>query len=344
LRHVEVLEAMHPVPDESSLVGGCRLLELAEATGPDDLVIGLVTGGSSALAVCPAEGISMADKIATNCLLLGCGADIVAINSVRKHLSRIKGGLLARACGCEIMNLTVSDVVGDPLDALTDLLVPDRSTWLDAQAACDRFDLWDRLPAAVVARLREADPSQETPKDLTRISTWIVADAARMCAAAAAAAARLGYAARVVGLDLESEAAQAGRALAADIAAASPRACLVAGGENTVTLTAGIVTAGAGGGPSQEAAVAAALALDSAPGAAACLLCMDSDGVDGPTEAAGGLVDDLSAAAASAAGVDLPAALAAHAAGPALAALGDLVVTGATGTNVNDLKIALRGG
>lgn len=351
LRHLEVVEAAHPVPDEHSLAGGHRLLELAEAAGPDDLVVGLVTGGSSALAVCPAEGISMADKVATNRLLLGCGADIVAINSVRKHLSRIKGGLLARACGCEIVNLTVSDVVGDPLDALTDLLVPDRSTWADARATCDRWDLWERLPAAVAARLRAADPAQETAKDLPRISTWVVADAARMCAAAAAAAEGLGYAARVVALDLEGEAAVAGRALARDIVAAPPRTCLVAGGENTVTLPAG---AGGSGGPSQEAALAAAFALSagtagaaaapsSPAGAAACLLCMDSDGTDGPTDAAGGLVDDLSAATATAAGIDPQAALAAHAAGPALASLDDLLVTGPTGTNVNDLKVALRG-
>ena len=375
LRHVEVLEAAHPVPDECSMAAGRRLSELAETAGPDDLVLGLVTGGSSALAVYPAEGITLADKIATNRLLLGCGADIVAINAVRKHLSRIKGGLLARACGCEIVNLTVSDVVGDPLDALTDLLVPDRSTWRDAQATCDRFGLWDRLPTAVAARLRVADPAQETPKDLPGIRTWVVADAARMCAAGQAAAGRLGYAARVIGLDLEGEAADAGRALAAAIAAAPPRTCLVAGGENTVTLAddraapgdaviaPGDAVAGPGdaatgaaacGGPSQEAALAAAIALSaaragrrSAPSRhdaeAACILCMDSDGTDGPTDAAGGLVDDLSAAAAAAAGVDLQAALAAHGAGPALEAIGDLIVTGPTGTNVNDLKIALRG-
>ena len=380
LRRIEVREAAHPVPDEASLAGGRRLLELAEEAGADDLVLGLVTGGSSALAVFPAEGISMADKVATNRLLLTCGADIVSINNVRKHLSRIKGGLLARACGCEIVNLTVSDVVGDPLDCLTDLLVPDRSTWDDARATCDRFGLWGRLPAAVAARLRAADPAEETPKDLPRISTWVVADAARMCAAAADAARSLGYTARVIGLDVEGEAAEAGRAVAAAIAAAPPRTCLVAGGENTVTLdspasgrlaaagphgegradpgrAARAVAPAASGGPSQEAAVAAARALagttpsgrvdesgDAGVGAGpVCLLCMDSDGTDGPTAAAGGLVDDLTAAAAEAAGVDLRAALDVHDCGPALAAAGDLVVTGPTGTNVNDLKVALKG-
>jgi glycerate-2-kinase len=347
MRHIEVIEAAHPVPDEGSLAGGRRLLELARRSGPEDLVIGLVTGGSSALAVCPAEGITMADKVATNRLLLGCGADIVAINNVRKHLSRIKGGRLARACGCAIVNFTVSDVVGDPLDCLTDLLVPDRSTWRDAQDTCDRFRLWNRLPASVSARLRVADPAEETPKDLPGISTWIVADSARMCAAAAEAAARRGYAARVTGLDLEGEAAVAGRWLAAELSAAPAGTALIAGGENTVTFTATPSGSHASirgqedlGGPSQEAAASAALALDgSGP---ACVLCLDSDGTDGPTDAAGGLVDDLSAARAARIGVDLSAALSAHSCYKALATTGDLVVTGSTGTNVNDLKIALR--
>lgn len=369
LRRIEVIEAAHPVPDEDSLAGGRRLLELATEAGPGDLVIGLVTGGSSALAALPAKGLSMADKVATNRLLLGCGADIVAINNVRKHLSRIKGGRLARACGCDIVNFTVSDVVGDPLDCLTDLLVPDRSTWRDAQVTCDRFALWDRLPEAAVARLRSADPGEETPKELPAICTWVVADAARMCAAAAAAAGRLGYAARVLGLDLEGEAAGAGRRVADEIAAAPPRTCLVAGGENTVTLPDPVVASGGGaerrqadrldadGGPSQEAALAAAQALVADPALAdapggrmdlpearpVCLLCIDSDGTDGPTDSAGGLVDDLTAAAAAAAGIDLESALDGHVAGSALAALGDLVVTGPTGTNVNDLKVALRG-
>ena len=116
LSHIEVLEAAHPVPDESSLAGGLRLLEVAALARPGDLVVALVTGGSSALAVAPADGLTLADKIAANRVLLASGADIVAVNQVRKHLSRLKGGRLARAAGCEVVNLTVSDVVGDPLD------------------------------------------------------------------------------------------------------------------------------------------------------------------------------------------------------------------------------------
>jgi glycerate 2-kinase len=356
LRYVEVLEAAHPVPDETSLSGGLRLQAIAAAARPGDLVIGLVTGGSSALAVVPAEGISLADKIETNRLLLASGADIVDINDVRKHLSAIKGGRLGAACGCDILNFTASDVVGDPLDYVTDLTVPDSSTWAEAQAVCDRRGLWDVLPAAVAARLRCADPREETPKELASVRTWVMADAARMCAAAVAEAQARGYAAELLGLDWQGEARDAGSALARRLAGSASRSCLVAGGENTVTLTGGAgrsdgrvdqdaALAAARrpgrGGPNQEAALAAAIEL--AGGPAAVVACLDSDGSDGPTDAAGGLVDDTTAAALAAAGGDGAAALAGHDAYDTLTRAGDLLFTGPTDTNVNDLKIALRG-
>jgi glycerate-2-kinase len=341
LRYVEVVEAAHPIPDESSLVAGRRLQSIGRQARTGDLVIGLVTGGSSTLAVVPADGISLADKVETNRLLLASGADIVSMNRVRKHLSAIKGGLLGRDCGCEILNFTASDVVGDPLDSITDLTVPDSSTWETARATCDRFGLWDALPSAVAARLRRADADHETPKRLPAVRTWIMADAARMCTAALAEAATRGYAAKLLGLDWEGEARDAGISLARHIGAAVPRDCLIVCGENTVTL-ATTTLRGHGGGPNQEAALAAALEL--APGSHAVVACLDSDGGDGPTDAAGGLVDDLTAAAVLAAGLDAEAALVAHEAYNALSSAGDLIFMGATGTNVNDLKVALRGG
>lgn len=339
LQHVEVLESSHPVPDESSLAAGKRLLAIARQARADDVIIGLVTGGSSALAVAPANGISFADKVDTIRLLLASGADIVSMNAVRKHISALKGGLLGLACGCEILNLTVSDVVGDPLDYITDLTVPDSSTWEMAQQTCDRYVLWEVLPPAVAARLRRAEPAQETPRSLPAVRTWVMADATRMCAAAQVEAARLGYHTELLGLDWEGEAREAGCALARRVLAAGPRSCLIAGGENTVTMAA--AQSGGRGGPSQEAAVAAALELS--VGADAAVLCLDSDGTDGPTDAAGGLVDDLCTGAAALTGLDLANALAAHKAHDALLFQGDLVTTGATGTNVNDLKVALGG-
>ncbi|RPI31294.1 MAG: DUF4147 domain-containing protein [Actinomycetota bacterium] len=345
LRHIEVMEASHPVPDEDSLRAGERLLELAGQARPEDLVIAVVTGGSSALAVVPAEGLTLEDKAATNRLLLASGLDIVRMNDLRKHLSRLKGGRLAAACGCEIVNLTVSDVVGDPPDYFTDLTAADRSTFADAAAACDAAGLWERLPPAVAVHLRRADPAAETVKELPRVHDHIVATSRVMCDAAAAAARTLGYRAEVLTLELEGESAAAGRWMADRLRVAGAGAALIAGGETTVTIadaaggSPGVPEQAALGGPSQEAALAGALGL--AGGPPACLLCLDSDGSDGPTEAAGGLVDDLTAEAERAAGSDLPAALSAHHAGPALRAAGDLVVTGPTGTNVNDLRIGL---
>jgi len=363
LRHIEVLEAAHPVPDEGSLRGGLRLLEIAAKAGADDLLIALITGGSSALAVVPAEGISLADKAEANRVLLASGADIVAINDVRKHLSRLKGGRLAQAAGCEIVNFTVSDVVGDPLDYFCDLTVRDRSTFAAAQDACDRFGLWERLPRSVADHLRRADPAAETCHRVDRVTSFVLADARMMCEAAARAAGARGYRAQVLRLDLEGESVDAGRWFAAQVAAAAPGSALVAGGEATTTLTAGpdpqatgdphaAVDPRAAGGPSQEGALAGALEIGApapVPGAparasGACLLYLDSDGGDGPTEAAGALVDDATAAALRAAGVDATAALAAHVSGDALAVTGDLAVTGPTGTNVNDLKIGLVAG
>jgi len=347
LRHIEVIEAAHPVPDRESLRGGLRLLGIAEQAQTADRVIALVTGGSSALAQAPADGNSFDDKVATNRLLLASGADIVDVNTVRKHLSRIKGGLLAATCGCELVNLSVSDVVGDPPETFTDLTVPDPSTFAMAQEVCERFGLWDRLPRPVAARLREADPALETPKAIPRIRTVVVADSATMCEAAAGEAGRRGYRTRVVTLELEGEARQAGGWFARQVADASATTsgptCLIAGGENTVTLEGDgdpPHQATGGGGPNQEAALAAApyLAVTDVP---AAVLCLDSDGHDGPTDAAGGLVDDLTVGHGRAAGLDIQEALRRHAAHDCLAALGDLVVTGFTGTNVNDLKVGL---
>ncbi len=344
LTHIEVLEASHPVPDVSSLAGGQRLLEIAAAAAPHDLLIALVTGGSSALVVAPAEGLTLSDKIAANRLLLACGADIVAVNQVRKHLSRLKGGRLARTAGCEVLNLTVSDVVGDPLDAVTDLTVPDTSTFADAQAVCDRWDLWGHLPTRVAAHLRHADPAEESCHSLAGVTSFVVADARMMCEAAVRAAEDRGYAATLLRLDLEGESAEAGRWFAERLAEAGPGTALVAGGEATTALRSGTGLSG-GGGPSQDGALAGAEALGHRPpgSSPACVLCLDSDGIDGPGHAAGGLVDDLSAAALAGAEVDPSAAIAAHASGTALEAAGDRVYTGPTGTNVNDLKLGLTG-
>jgi glycerate 2-kinase len=219
--------------------------------------------------------------------------------------------------------------------------VPDRSTFATAQEVCERLDLWRRLPAAVVERLRRADPADETPRTLDDVHTHVVADSAIMCAAAAAAARKRGYDAAVLGLGVEGEALEAGRWLATRLKTCAPGTVLIAGGENTVTLPADPASPANGkGGPSQEAALSAAMVLEGR--GPSCVLCVDSDGTDGPTDAAGGLVDDLTAGVVREGGAGLGTALAHHAGYDTLASAGDLVFTGSTGTNVNDLKIALK--
>ena len=338
LDHVEVLEAAHPVPDEGSAAAGDRLLAIAEMARPDDLLIALFTGGSSALAVAPTDGLNLADKVATGQVLLASGADIVSMNNVRKHLSRLKGGRLGAACGCTILNLSVSDVVGDPPYVFTNPTVPDPSSFADAQDACDRFGLWDELPPRVAAHLRRADPAAETVRELADVHTHVLATSATMCSAALAAASELGYAPELLTLELEGDSAAAGRLLARSAHALGRSCALVAGGETVVTL--GPARHGLGG-PSQEAAVAAAVEL--AGGGPACALFLDSDGSDGPTDAAGGIVDDMTVAELAAQGVDPLTALATHATYDLLGGSGNLLVTGPTGTNVNDLRLVLTG-
>lgn len=338
LAHIEVLEAAHPVPDAGSAAAGDRLLAIAGMARPDDLLIAVFTGGSSALAVAPADGLTLADKVATGRVLLASGADIVSMNNVRKHLSRLKGGRLGAACGCTLLNLSVSDVVGDPPHVFTNPTVPDPCSFADAQEACERFGLWDDLPPRVAAHLRRADPATETVRELRDVHTHVLATSATMCSAALAAALELGYAAELLTLELEGDSAAAGRLLARSAHSLAPASALVAGGETVVTLDSGRQGLG---GPSQEAAVAAAAELTG--GVPSCVLCLDSDGCDGPTDAAGGIVDDLTVAELTALGVDPFTALAGHATYDLLAATGNLLVTGPTGTNVNDLRLVLTG-
>jgi glycerate 2-kinase len=338
LDHIEVLEAAHPVPDGGSAAAGDRLLAIADMARPGDLLIAIFTGGSSALAVAPADGLTLADKVATGQLLLASGADIVSMNNVRKHLSRLKGGRLGAACRCTILNFSVSDVVGDPPHVFTNPTVPDPSSFADAREACDRFGLWDELPPPVAAHLRRASAAAETVRELADVHTHVLATSTTMCSAALAAALQLGYAPELLTLELEGDSAAAGRLLARSARALGPGFVLVAGGETVVAL--GLAKHGLGG-PSQEAAVAAAIELSG--GSPACALCLDSDGSDGPTDAAGGIVDDLTVAELTAQGVDPSTALAGHATYDLLADSGDLVVTGPTGTNVNDLRLVLTG-
>ena len=348
LDRIEVLIADHPLPSERSVVAARRLAELADGAGPEDLVLASFTGGSSALTSLPPVGISLAEKRLLHETLLGSGAPIIEINGVRKHVSAVKGGrLAARIAPARLVNLTVSDVAGDVLDAITDPTVQDTSTASEAVAILRDRGLWDGLPAGIRDHLQSE--AAESPRLADEPHTVLLVTGAGACDAMAAEARAAGVAAHVVSTELEGEANALGRELAElalgctrdGIPVAPPCVLLGCGGEATVTLQAnGLGGSFGAGGPNQEAAVAAALALAGAP-VSACFL--DTDGSDGGTRAAGAIVDGRTLARAREAGVDLEAAVTSHRSGEALAELGDAIVTGPTQTNVNDMFVLAVG-
>jgi glycerate-2-kinase len=348
LDHIGIHHASHPVPDRASLDAATRTVELVRDVRPNDIVIACFTGGSSALFVSPAEGIRLEDKAAINQVLLTCGANIIEINAVRKHLSKVKGGKLARMlpAGVNLINLTVSDVIGDHLDYITDPTVADTSTFGNAQATLDKYELWSRLPNSVTSFLCNAPAADETVRPdglahLTRTDIVLVkTDAA--CAGAAETARRLNLTPLLLSTCFEGESSVLGRNLVAIakqiLINGNPIAhpcVLIGGGETTVTVKG---RAGQGG-PNQEFAVGAALDLADVQGVVA--LGLDTDGTDGPSEYAGALVDGSTFSIARAAGVDLYGALRDHNVSPALTSTGHALITGATGTNVNDLKLVV---
>jgi hydroxypyruvate reductase len=348
-RRIRVVEAGHPVPDARGEDAARQIRALAESAGADDLVLVLVSGGGSALTPAPAPPITLADKQAVTRLLLEVGANINQLNAVRKHCSLLKGGQLARAAApARVHALLLSDVIGDPLDVIASgPTAPDVSTFAEALGILDRFDLRRRAPAAVVARLERGARGEipETPKPddpvFRHVANTVIGNNLLVVDAAAARARSLGYAPHVLTRALEGEAREvAGRlvALAREVRAGrgpvAPPACLIAGGETTVT-----VRGGGSGGRCQEWALAASIELDGVDGIVA--LAAGTDGTDGPTAAAGALADGASAGRARAMGHDPAARLAANDSNPALAALGDLLVTGPTNTNLLDLYLLL---
>lgn len=349
-RVVQLMEAGHPVPDQRGVEAGQRILALAHQADADDLVLCILSGGGSALLEVPAEGIRLADIQAMTDVLLACGATIHEINTLRKHVSQVKGGQLARAVyPARLVTLVLSDVVGNPLDVIASgPTVPDPTTWQDAWAVVEKYGLQDRLPPAILSHLRAGlrGEKPETPKPgdpiFARSVTWVVADNRRAADAACVQATRLGYHALLLTTYLEAEASQVGRMLAAlgkevstyDAPLPKP-ACLVLGGESTVTLGPNPGR----GGRNQEVALAAALALEGTQDIR--VVALATDGTDGPTDSAGGLVDGTTCARARARGLDPLVHLRNHDAYPLLVAVGDMLITGPTRTNVNDLYLVL---
>ncbi len=342
---VHLWEASHPVPDDAGLDAAQHVVELLEQAGERDLVLCLLSGGGSALLTLPVDGVKLGDIQALTQTLLRSGAPIQAINTLRKHLSQVKGGQLARlAFPATVVALILSDVVGSPLDVIASgPTVPDTTTFADALAIVERYGIRDTIPLSIRHHLEAGAAGEipDTPKRgdpaLARVQNVIVADNAVAAQAAVARAEALGFHTLLLSTYVEGEAREVARvaaALAKEIATHSrpvPRpACLLMGGETTVTVR------GAGrGGRNQELALAAALEIVGWKDVVIAALA--TDGSDGPTDAAGGIVDGSTVARGEALGLHARASLAANDAYPYLEKVGDLLVTGPTNTNVNDL-------
>ena len=348
LSRIEIMEADHPVPSEASVAASNAMLEFADRLGPDDLALCCVTGGSSALLSCPPGRVSLEDKQELHRLMLSSGAAINEMNAVRKHVSDVKGGrLAARIAPAPIVNLTVSDVVGDVIDLITGPTVQDTTTPVDAVSVLRRRGLWDRVARPIRDHL--ASPEAESP-DLRGmvVDSFLILAGSDGCEAMRRTAATLGYRSHVLSSTTDAEAVETGRrvAMAALGCATShfpvrpPCVLIGCGGESTVTLDSRSDVLGSSG-PNQEVALAAAMALDGSDRVA--LLAMDTDGSDGGSMFAGGIADGDTMRRAREAGIDPAAHLRDHTAGEALGRLGDLLDTGPTGTNANDLVVAVVG-
>ena len=323
-------EAGHPVPDENSFAATKKALELVENRSAGDTVIFLLSGGGSALFELPLISGEELQDITRQ--LLASGADIVEMNTIRKRLSAVKGGRFALACApAKVLSIVLSDILGDPLDMIASgPAYPDSSTCKQAKNIAAKYELKFSPDAEKLL-------NEETPKELHNVETHINGSVRELCAAAAAAAQKLGYAPIILTDQLCCEAREAGSFLASILkshAQSEKSLAFIAGGETVVHLN------GHGlGGRNQELALAAAPGIADIPGAA--VFSVGSDGTDGPTDAAGGYVDGETCAALAERGISVFDMLRDNDAYHALQAVSGLIVTGPTGTNVNDVAVAL---
>jgi hydroxypyruvate reductase len=349
LDKINLVEAGHPVPDQAGLDGARQIIELARRCGDRDLFLFLISGGGSALLPAPADGLTLDDKKRTTEALLRCGATIQEVNAVRKHISRIKGGRLAQlAAPARLIALILSDVVHDPLEAIASgPTVPDNSTYGDCLEIFRRYDLRRQVPIAVVDFLERGAEGlvAETPKRseqiFQNIQNVIVGGNAHALAAAQDSAEALGYHTRIVTNTMAGESRDVAKAHSTLIKEtvrrnelASRPACFLSGGETTVTVRGGGM-----GGRNQEFCLAAAVEIEGMDGVV--ILSGGTDGTDGPTDAAGGIVDGSTIDRGRAKNFNAAEYLARNDSHNFLRATGDLLVTGPTLTNVMDLQITL---
>lgn len=351
----QVFVGGHPLPNEEGLRASRMMIEIVDQAGPEDLFIVVISGGSSALMSCPVDGISLQDEIDTTDVLLKSGAGIYEINAVRRHISALNGGMLAKRiqdAGAELIGIGISDAVGSP--ATGDIAVPyasykstpigpDATTLDDARATIVNFDLADRLPKNVVDYLMNAGPEKETPKAFPNNTYFLLNTLPDSCIYAKQVCEEMGIPAVIVTSFLEGESRDAGTffaSLAREIQTygnpMKPPCVLLSSGEVTTQIRDNSLIKGHGG-PGQE--MVASFAITAAKTKGACLLSIDSEGTDGTTNVAGGITDSSSLKAAADKGLSLYRALREHSCFEALSAIGSTVFTGNTGTNLCDLNI-----
>jgi len=343
LRRVELNECGHPVPDSRGVEGAERIAAMASAAQADDLVVCLISGGASALLPAPASPITLAEKQSVTRLLLACGANIHEINAVRKHISRIKGGQLARlAAPARVESLLLSDVIGDDLDVIgSGPTAPDASTFADAATILAKYGITERAPASVRERLARAAPETPKPGDplFRRVRNTVIGSNRLALDAAARRARELGYRTLVLASEIEGETRDIARmhaAIARQVVRAGqpvrPPACIITGGETTVTLKGDGL-----GGRNQEFVLAAAIDIAGLPGTV--VFSAGTDGSDGPTDAAGAIADGETLRRNPEARRFLDSNDSYH----YFERLGNLVKTGPTNTNVMDVRLILVG-
>ncbi len=346
LKKIEVVEAGHPIPDENSLKGALKGVELAKKVDKNDILIVLISGGGSALFTLPENGISLEDKIKTNELLLKSGAKIHEINTVRKHISKVKGGKLAKLVRGTIVSLIVSDVVGDNLEVIASgPTVKDPTTFRDAYRILKLYNLWDKIPESVRRLIKlgiEGKVEETLKEDLPNVHNFLIASNKILCEGVVNACSEMGYNAYILTTTLEGEAREVATAFGSIIQEIYSfdrpfkKPCiLVAGGETTVTIEgeSGL------GGPNQEFALSVSRKIAGLRGVA--ILAMDTDGTDGPTDSAGGLVDSYTVELLNNEGIDVDEYLRKHNSYEALKRAKALLLTGPTRTNLNSIVVAV---
>lgn len=347
LRAVEQNECGHPIPDEAGLRGAERIAAIAREAAEGDLVVCLISGGASALLPLPAPPITLDEKQKLTRLMLECGANIHEINCLRKHVSMVKGGQLARlAYPARVLALVLSDVIGDDLDVIgSGPTVPDRSTFDDVSRVLSKYNLWSKAPPSIADRILKAEVETPKPGDaiFERVENRVVGSNRLAVNAAADKARELGYTPLVLSTFVEGETREVARmhaAIGREIAASGqPLAapcCVITGGETTVTIRGKGV-----GGRNQEFALAAAMDLEGLRNVT--VLSGGTDGTDGPTDAAGAIADETTAQRARALQMKPAEYLANNDSYSFFSELGDLVKTGPTKTNVMDVRLVLVG-